>query len=95
MAITELASFMTSDGKVFSSVNEAKAHEMSIEMDGAITEIATNLEVPQRTVSVLKKWMPIFISEMNYVPAPQAVSFEEEANAAGANYPVHEGAEAA
>lgn len=90
MAITELASFMTSDGKVFTTVEEARAHELGIEMASSIEEIAARFDLPSRTTSTLKKWIPMFVAEMNYVPAPAAVTFEEEANAMDAYYPVED-----
>lgn len=78
MAIQQIASFMTSDGKTFADHAEAKIHEASLEMDEGIQAIAEKYEIPSRTLSTLQKWLPIFITELDYIKAQPSVSFKEE-----------------
>jgi len=70
MPIIQRASFETSDGKIFGSQDEAEIHQTEIDLADRVETLCAELEIPNRTMSTLKRWLPTLLVSLNYVPAP-------------------------
>ena len=77
MPITQIPKFRTHDGTTFDTLEEAQAYETRLEIDSKLDGIAQELEIPERTVATLKRWVPVIISKLDYVPAE---TFDEESD---------------
>ena len=94
MPITTVSQFLTSDGKSFDTLAEAEAHEIALEIDTEMDSIAERYDLPNRTATTLKRWLHVFIAELNLVkastPSPDypedAPSAQADSNESGDDY---------
>ena len=77
MPIQQVASFRTSDNKVFDTMAEAEAHELTTALDGEMGAIGEKHEIADRTMANLKRWVPVFIAELGYIKAPTQITFSD------------------
>lgn len=76
MPIQQVARYIASDGIAFDSREDAEAHEVALIAASDMDEFFENNEVPTRTANAVRKWIPIFIAQMDYIKAPQQVCFD-------------------
>ena len=71
MGIVTQSKYVTSDGKSFDDLDVAQSHELGLELADAVGEIAAKHEISERMTASLKRYVPLFIHELNYVPRPE------------------------
>jgi len=68
MGIVTRPNFVTSDGKSFTDLAEAEAHELSLQLSEQIEAIAATHEISARMTASLKRYVPLFINELGFTP---------------------------
>jgi hypothetical protein len=75
MTIQTVPTFMTSDGNMFKTMREAELHELTLELDTQIDIVGVENEIKPRTITMLKRWLPVLINDLGYVKASTAPLF--------------------